>query len=492
MTNLRPYQIDCINNTRAILARLAPHERRVVVQMATGAGKTYTAAELISSAELKGKRTLFVCDTLELVQQALLAFDNYGLSVGVMQAQHARTNPQKLTQVCSQATLSGWLKSNRFDNYQVDLIIHDEAHCQFKVRESLSEKYPNAPVLGLTATPFAKGMGDFYNAIVSAVSMQRLIDDGYLSDYAVYAPSQPSMKGTTLSGGDYKASAAAEKYDNALVADIVQTWLKHGKGRRTLMFACNVAHSKHLVAEFVAAGVNAIHVDGYPDEPDAVEDRFQKINRYRNGEIEILSSVALTTKGFDAPETSCLIVARPTKSLSLHWQILGRVLRTAENKTDAIVLDHAGNTLRHGFPTDITSFELDDSSKPEIKADKREKGERLPVPCTSCSYMKPPGVHACPNCQFAPEKEHGVVNVDGELVEVKAKPEPSRDDMQRFYSELIGAGKNEKACMAIFKRKYKQWPNGLDSKPLPPSDATKRYITSSNIAYARGRKANAA
>jgi len=491
MTELRPYQISTIDNARVALARLPKPERRVVVQMATGAGKTFTAAELISRVESGGKRTLFVCDTLELVEQALKAFDDYGLSVGVMQSQHLRTDPQKLTQVCSQATLSGWLKSGKLDSYQVDLIVHDECHMQYRVRELLSEKYPEAVVIGLTATPFAKGMGDFYKGIVSAVPMQALINDGYLSEYSVYAPSQPAMKGTKLSGGDYKATDAAAKYDNAIVADIVKTWLEHGKGRRTLMFACNVAHSKYLVSEFVAAGVNAVHVDGYPQDENEVHNRFEIIEQYRRGEIEILSSVALTTKGFDAPETSCLVIARPTKSLSLHWQMIGRALRTAEGKSNAIVLDHAGNTLRHGFPTDITDFALNDSSRPEIKADKREKDEPLPVPCAKCSYMKPPGVHACPSCEFAPEKKHGVVNVDGELVEVRAKPEPTKEEKQQFYSELIGSGKNEKACMSIFKRKYKQWPNGLNNNPLPPTQKTKSYITSCNIAYARGR-ANAA
>ena len=494
MTTLRPYQSDTIVRTRQALAALPKSERRMVVQMATGAGKTFTAAELIASAESRGNRTLFVCDTLELVEQALSAFDSYGLNVGVMQSQHERTAPERLTQVCSQATLAGWLKSGKLDGYRADLIVHDECHQQYRVRESLAEKYPNAPVIGLTATPFAKGMGDFYNGVVSAVPMQTLIDDGYLCEYSVYAPSSPNLKGVASSGRDHNPAEAAKRYDNALVADIVNTWLKHGKGRQTLMFACNVAHSKHLVREFVSAGVNAVHVDGYPTDPDAQDDRFEIIEQFRRGEIEILSNVALCTKGFDAPETSCLIIARPTKSLSLHWQILGRGMRIAEGKDDCIVLDHAGNTLKHGFPTDITEFKLDDSSRPELKSDKREKGEPLPVPCPKCSYMKSPGVHVCPICTFAPEKKHGVVNVDGELVEFRSKPEPSHDDMQRFYSEVLGASKTMTEGLAphIFKRRFKRWPDGLNRQAIQPSPETKRYVTSSNIAYHKGKAKHAA
>jgi DNA repair protein RadD len=493
---LHDHQNSAITETRKLLATLPPNERRVVLQMATGAGKTVAAAEIASLAVDKGGRVLFVCDTLELVEQALATFDRYELRTGVMQAKHERTNLVKPVQVCSQATLAGWIKRGKLADYQVDLIIHDESHMQYKVREALCELYPNAVVIGLTATPFAKGMGVFYKGIVSAIPMQELIDKGFLCDYKVFAPSKPNMKGATMSGKDWNPNAAAERYTGDIHADIVKTWKAQGQGRRTLMFACNVLHSKALVAEFVSAGVNAVHVDGYPSDEGAIEDRFQIIQRFREGSIDVLSNVALCTKGFDAPEVSCLVIARPTKSLSLHWQMLGRGLRTAPGKDSCIVLDHAGNALLHGLPTDITEFELCNGTKND--SDKRKKEAPLPVPCGSCGVLKAGGAHLCPNCGFAPEKKNEIVNVDGELIEYKTLIEKKKKEVvftkeqkQEWWSGFLfhqyHRGYSAGWASHIYRKKFGVWPAQLAETRTSPTTEVRSFITSQQIRYVKGK-----
>ncbi len=496
---LRPYQTQAISNLRA---SIASGVRRLILQAATGAGKTMTAAEIIRCCESKGKRTLFVCDSLELVEQALSAFDNYGLDVGVMQAQHIRTDESRLTQVCTAQTLDRRIKSQRyeFEQYPVHLICCDEAHVQHKVRDELAVLYPNAVILGLTATPFSKGLGTFYQTVVSAISMKQLISEGYLSTYRAFAPFVPDMKGVKQTAGDWTKDASAEVYDSQIIGDMVSHWKRHAHDRPTLAFGCNVAHSKAIAAEFASHGIAAAHVDGYGNDADKLE-RERTIERYKSGDIQLLSSVSMLTRGFDAPLTSCLIIARPTKSLSMHLQIVGRGLRTFAGKDDCVILDHAGNFVRHGFPEDITDFTLDLGVKGESK-DKRDKGEKLPVPCPSCQTLKTS--HKCPACGFAPEKQNEIVNVDGELVELSkveaAKPKQfTKEQKQQFYSELLTyaekRGYKHGWAANTYRKRFEVWPVGLVEEKRQVSETTDKYCTSLMIRYAKGKgkaEANAA
>ena len=489
---LRPYQDVAI---KGLAQSLGKGNRRPVLQMATGGGKTLTTAELIRRAEAKGNRTLFICDSLELVEQAVAAFDSYGLQVGVMQGDHYRTDESCLTQVCTAQTLERRIKKQalEFERYPVALIVFDECHVQYAVRDTLAVMYPKAPIIGLTATPFSKGMGSFYNDVISAIPMQDLIDLGYLCPFTAYAPFVPEMKGVKQVAGDWSKDAAAQIYNGELVADIVKTWKKLGKGRPTLAFACNVAHSKFIAEQFQAAGVHAEHVDGYGGSDEAKLARHQKIEAYKAGEIEVLSNVGICTKGFDAPATSCLIIARPTKSLSLHWQIVGRALRTHPSKTESIILDHAGNFVRHGFPTDPIDFELNDGSVDAKKADSRKEGEKLPVPCPACHTLKT--AHKCPACGFAPERQNTIENVDGELVRLdqvkEAKSEKytqaDKDQWLRMFKAYeIGHGKKNGYSLFLYKEKFgaepaTKWPK----KVVSPSEECLSWIKSRNIRYAK-------
>lgn len=486
---LRPYQLEAIDSLRG---SLSSGNKRIVLQAATGSGKTVTAAEIIRSAVAKGHRVLFLCDTLELVDQSVKTFDACGLDVGVMQGDHYRTDESCMVQVCTPQTISARLKRQRsnFEQYPVGLILLDECHVVYKARDALAEIYPHAPVIGLSATPFTKGLGVFYRDVVEMISMRWLIDNGYLSDYSAFAPDIPDMSGVKRSGDDYQADSAAEvMQEGQLVGSILDTWRKHSSDRKTIVFACNVAHSKALAQSFKDAGILCEHVDGYPVSADASERRAQRaevIDSFREGRIQVLCNVAIATKGFDVPDVECVVLARPTKSEMLLWQMLGRGLRTAPGKDKCIVLDHSGSLLRLGFPEDRTDFTLCDGT-PKSEKKKKERKERLPTPCPSCQVLKPAGVHKCPACGFAPEKRHTVVNIEGELVSLKEaqeREEPwskgkkaSSEVKRQVYSELIAICERNSLRQGWVAHTYKEmfevWPSSQFDW-IPARDVTRQ------------------
>lgn len=502
---LRPYQEGAVNGVRQSLR--AGH-RRVLVQASTGAGKTVTAASIIISSVAKGNRVLFLADTLELVEQAVATFDKWGLDVGVMQGDHYRTDESCMVQVCTPQTISARLKKQRanFEQYPVGLILVDECHVVYKARDSLAEIYPNAPFIGLTATPFTKGLGRFYTDVVEMIPMSTLIDQGYLSDYTAYGPDVPDMTGVAMSGEDYNAGGAAEVMSNQnLVGSILDHWKKYAEGMKTIVFACNVAHSKALSRMFVDAGYSCEHVDGYPTSADAAErkaERFEIIERFRKGETQILCNVAIATKGFDVPDIGCIVLAKPTKSEMLLWQMVGRGLRTAEGKDGCVVLDHGGSLLRLGFPEDRTDFSLCDGTK-KTSDKKKERQERLPTPCPACSFLRPAGVHKCPKCNFAPERQHEVVNIDGELVPLKTaqameKPwnagsKATKEVKQQVYSELVRIcedhGKKKGWVGHTYREMFEIWPKGLDwTASNHVSRDVEKFVTNKNAKFRRQMK----
>jgi len=493
--DLRPFQLEAFQKLRH---SIATGHRRPLLQSATASGKTVIASHIIRSATEKGHRTLFVVDNLELVEQAIETFERNYMKVGVMQGMHEKTDTLHKVQVCTAQTLTARIKNKPKlwgpENYRVGLIIHDEAHVQYKVRDQLAELYPDVVTIGLSATPFAKGLGKFYDDLIIAKPIQELIDEEYLVPFRVFAPSEPDLKGVSMnSKGDYKDDEAAKKYTQTLIADIADTWLKRAKGRPTIGFACNVAHSKEMAKEFVSRGINAVHIDGYGGNQDAKEYRQSVVQKFKAGEIDVLWNVGIATKGFDAPIASCIIDAGPTKSLTKHVQKFGRGLRTYYGKEDCIVLDHSGNCARNGFPTDINISTLDDGKKGIVNSlDRRKKEAALPKVCSGCSYVKPPGVHQCPSCGFAPEKRSKVKMVDGELVEIKPlkKKKHDRKDMIRWYSEFLFYAENKGFSKGWayhkFRSKFGQDPprKGIYQAKGISADV-KGYIQMKNIAYAK-------
>ncbi len=477
---LRPYQLSAID---ALHREFVAGHKRVVLQLPTGAGKTAIAAEMIKRSVAKGRRCLFIADRIELIDQTSRRFDLDGIPHGVIQADHERVQPWQPVQVCSIQTLA----RRRFPDAR--LVIVDECHSQYAAMNNIMEKWSNVPMVGLSATPWAKGMGKHWQSLVVGATTSELIAGGYLVPFTVFGPPGPDLRGVHTTAGDFNQHELGDAVNRPkLVGDIVTTWLRRGEDRQTIVFAVNIAHSKAITAEFVAHGVKAEHIDAYSD----TDERRAVLARFKAGETKIVSSVDILSKGFDEPSASCLIAARPTKSLMLHVQQVGRVLRPAPLKADAIILDHAGNTARLGFVTDDLPTTLDDGERK--KGEPPEKKESLPTPCPACHFMKDAGVHECPECGFAPERKNKVVAVPGDL---KRYEVADMTEKLRWYAMLKYVAERKpnwrpNAAEVKFRAKFGTWPPfPSDTPTMPPDDAVSNWLTADRIRFAKAcAKAN--
>lgn len=486
---MRPYQIESLN---AIRQGIRSGAKAQVLQLATGAGKTVIASEIMKGAQAKGNRAFFIVDSLELIDQAAARFCTDGMAVGVIQGQHEMTDYAQPIQVATIQTLR-----NRWPSLAGRLlpsvVVIDECHVVHQYHEAIIGecRMKGIPVIGLSATPFRKGLGTIFDSLVVGATTKQLTDLGFLVPAICYAPFVPDLKGIKTSGnGDWADDALAELMGDAkIVGDVIEQWFKLAEGRQTIVFAANVAHSRLLCAEFVKRGIKAAHIDGYERDMSV---RTSIIKSFRNGDINVLCNVAVLTKGFDAPETSCVVLARPTKSLMLHIQQIGRGLRTAQGKENLIIIDHAGNCLRNGLPTDQLPEELDDG-KLERNLDRKEKDKKEPVmkPCVSCGYLSTK--HVCPSCGFKPELRKDVEVIDGELYEItsglKRKFEPA--EIRVLYSELLGYAIKKGYARGWAWHKCKEYcgtaPRETQQiKPTEPSVITLGVIKHMTIKAAKG------
>jgi DNA repair protein RadD len=478
LDGLRPYQIDALENLRDGIRN---GFRRQVLQLPTGSGKTRVAAAITELVRSKGKRVLFLADRIELIDQASMRFDAEGIDHGIIQGQHFRWHPELPVQIGTIQTLL-----NR-EAMKFDLIVVDECHAGGKRLNDWITKQ-DAVVIGLSATPWAKGLGKIYQRLIVGTRVRELIEMGFLVDVEAYAPSTPDLSGVKVVAGEWVESELAKAVDTPrLVGDIVTTWIQYGEGRQTIVFGVDVAHSKHIVEQFRAAGVDAAHVDGYEN----AEARRDTIRRFRNGQLRLISNVGILDKGFDVPEASCIVMARPIRSsLMLHIQQIGRVMRPAPGKTNAIILDHAGNLLRHGFPTDELPEELDDGKK-KAKAEAKPQ-EKQPKLCPKCKAVKRPGVHVCPKCGFAPERQNEVFHEAGELAKVERKPKLSTIDKADLYAQIKFVqeerGRKDGWAAHKFREITGVWPNHYrDVEPKPASTEVRNKLRSLDIAFAKAK-----
>lgn len=275
-----------------------------------------------------------------------------------------------------------------------------------------------------------------------------------------------------------------------LVADTVSTWLKLGEDRPTLCFAVDRAHARKLASQFEAAGVPT----GYVDMDTPADERRRIGDRLKNGQIKVVCNVYTLTTGVDW-DVRCIILARPTKSEMLFVQIIGRGLRTAEGKDDCLILDHSDTTLRLGFVDDIHHETLDTGRHQKGTGQARERQLSLPKECPACSRLKPAGVHKCPSCGFAPERQSNIEEQQGELIALKgkrrSKAEATPHSPQEVFSMLLWLqrekGYSPNYAKAKFLDRYERWPDGLYRTLLAPDAAFMNWIKSQNIRWAKGK-----
>ena len=278
----------------------------------------------------------------------------------------------------------------RRDVGQYDLLILDEAHCLHASHRRLIERMPDARVLGLTATPCrldGAPLSDLADVLVCGPTMQALTDDGWLVPAVVYSAPTPDLAGVTMRGGEYDAARLQLAYRRPrLVGSVPEQWQRLAAGRRTVLFAAGVDHSRDCVAALQAAGVRALHVDGTTLDAE----RAAAFDALRRHEIDVLSNVGIAIEGLDIPEVSAIYWARATASLPVWLQGCGRGLRPAEGKSDCVIIDAGGNVWRHGLPADAREWSLE--GKPRRKAQ--------PDPLHTCQQCLAvwQGPRQCPRC----------------------------------------------------------------------------------------------
>jgi DNA repair protein RadD len=482
-----PHQHEAI---RLLRESLSSGKRRPIIQAPTGFGKTLLAAMIVEGALAKGNRVIFVVPALSLIDQTVQAFYEEGITeVGVIQANHHMTDYSKPVQVASVQTLM------KRDIPKAAVVVIDEVHRDYTFLKAwmAQPEWEKVIFIGLSATPWTKGLGKHWDDLIIAETTQGLIAKGFLSPFRVFASAHPDLRGVKTVAGDYHEGQLAEVMGGkSLVAGVVETWLAKGENRPTFCFAVDCAHAQKLQLEFEAAGVACGYMDAYTERAD----RNHMKAAFEHGDIKVICNVGVLTTGIDW-DVRCLIMARPTKSEILYVQMIGRGLRTASGKTDCTIFDHADNAIRLGFVTDIHHTELN-TGKKENGVEQKKAKPKLPKECPSCTFMKPVGVHKCPNCGFEPVKVSNVQTIDGELVEYTGgkqrmkKREYTHAEKQLWYSGFLYIEKEKgyKPGWAAwqYKSKLKVWPRGLSEIAGFPTVEVSNYVRSRQIAYAKSKR----
>ena len=413
---LRDYQADAIE---ALRHGIRDGMRRQVLVAPTGAGKTVIASHLLREADRKGSYALFLVDRVSLVDQTSATLDRYGIDHGVVQADHPRWEPHLNVQVCSIQTLA----KRRLPRTPA-LICYDECHVRFGATMKFMDSLPNCIRIGLTATPFTKGMGNDWDRAVNVRTTRSLIDGGHLVLPKIYIAKSPDDADLGLNSYGEFSDSSATAAGIQIVGDVVQEWISKtaehfGGPVKTIVFAATVEHGRELCAAFSAAGFNFQQIS-YMDRDD--DERRQKIEEFRRPDsvIDGLVSCGVLTRGFDVPDVRCGISCRPyRKSLSSHMQEIGRVMRPHGEGKTAIWLDHSGNIERFGMDMfdvwDNGAGELDHATTLDTKPRERQQQERDKPKCPECSGALRGNTCLC--CGWERPARSGIVNVDGEMRE---------------------------------------------------------------------------
>jgi DNA repair protein RadD len=497
MTELRPYQQDIIDqfDNACVTSGIS----KVIIVAPTGSGKTVIGSEIVRRAVTDGKRVLFLAHRREIVMQTSAKLKDNGIEHGIIMAGEF-TSPLELVQVAAIQTLyARAARRNKIALPQADLIVADECHhAPAKTWTKIIAAYPNAILLGLTATPCrgdGRGLGGLFEKILECPQVAELIEQKHLVGTRTYAPPPPDLKGIKVQAGDYVEKQLAARMDQPkLVGDIVSHWHRFAEGRQTVVFATGVHHSVHIRDEFIKSGVTCEHLDG----STAKNERDRILARLKSGETRIVTNCMVLTEGWDMPEIGCCVLARPTKKIGLYRQMIGRVLRPAGGKLDAIIIDHAGACFVHGFAEDPIEWTLDPDrpAKNKTHSKRGEGGSRL-VDCSQCGALRTGG-EACRHCGFLPApKPKRLEVVDGHLGLVSNGSAQARtfapEEMHEWHCQLawIAEQRNYKPGWVAhqYKTKFGAWPPRGQVVPVQPTYEVAAWVKSRQIAYAKARAA---
>jgi DNA repair protein RadD len=453
----RNYQAAAIDACRA---HVSAGVRRILLCAPCGSGKTVLSSAIIHSARAGfSARVLFVVDRVELINQTVRQLARWGVTeVGVIRADDERTNPLMPVQVATIQTL------NRRALPAADIVFCDEAHLAAGASwRKMIEFYPDATILGLTATPTrldGKPLGDIFEVLHLVAPYSRMIEDHHIVAPRCFGVEHaPDLSKVKTVVGDYDLKGLEDALCGAQVlGDTVSEYQARAEGRRTVVFAVTVAHSRALAQRFADAGVRVAHVDANTPE----EERADVGRRLRAGELDVLCNVSVLSTGWDEPCVKCMILARPTKSLSLYLQMSGRVLRPWNEFTPPerswlpedgpslvpILIDQGENIDRFGSPHADRKWSLTSAA---------EMTEKKPTRCIKCrAYIKH---YPCPECGYAPPVTPREVR---EAPDVKIGERTFVDPMRALFDKSLKEAQKKGFkpgyASAKVKEAYGDWP----------------------------------
>lgn len=481
MLQLRDYQEEAIQKLREGFA--AGH-RSQLLYLGTGGGKTEIAIAMLEAAKKKGSKAAMILDRIVLCDQTSRRLDKYSVDHGVLQSGHWRYKPYEQIQVCSAQTLE-----KRGDFPGLDLLVVDECHAQRRQTIQFIKDNPHIKVVGLSASPFTKGLGSTYSNVVSPVTTKQLVDRGSLVPLRVFIAKEVNMEGAKKVAGEWSQAEASER-GMKITGDVVLEWSKKvreifdGNPVKTIVFASGVAHGADLASKFQDIGYNFVSLS-YKDDD---EYKRNVIDDFAKPDSKIIGLIAcdILTKGFDNEYVQIGISARPfSKSFSSHVQQMGRVLRAnqsnPEAKPFAVWLDHSGNYLRFRqdweelYENGVT--ELDDG-KEKTKKEPSEK-EKKESKCHACGALWPKGSDTCYSCGAVRERKNLVHEVNGMMEELSGSA--PKESKQQFWNQMMWyikvQGWSRGRAANTYKEKFGVWPRSLsDTTPAMPSDDTRKFV----------------
>lgn len=450
MFELREYQKKAIENVRNAF-KAGAHAPLLVAPC--GMGKTVIFTHITAAMAQRGRRVTILVHRRELIAQASRKLTQAGVDHGIIAAGTPATFAP--IQVASVQTLIRRLE----DAPAPDLLIIDEAHhAAAGSWNRILEHWPDALRLGVTATPArldGRGLRDNFDVIVHGPTVADLTAAGYLAPFKLYAPPQVAdLSAIPTRAGDFASDATAAAMDKpSITGDAIDHYRRICHGVPAIAFCCTTAHAENVAAQFRTAGFSSQAILG----TTPIAQRDQQLKDLASGAIQVLTSVDVISEGTDVPAVTAAILLRPTASLGLYLQQIGRILRPAPDKANAIVLDHVGNIHRHGWPDDLRTWSLD--SKPRRQRDNAPAPTVRTCPVCFAAFKPQP---ACPCCGAPSElTQREIQQRDGELQELERRTQRRQQGTARSLKELIHIGQQRGMQNPIGWAKHVFYARGL-------------------------------
>jgi DNA repair protein RadD len=426
---LRPYQHQAVEQIRQAYRQ---GHRAVLFVLPTGGGKTVVFSHIAEQAAARGNRICVLVHRQELLRQASASLSALGVRHGLIAANRSMDLSAPV-QVASVQTLARRLRHIPADLFQL-LVIDEAHHSNAGTWAKVLQHFGSARVLGVTATPCrsdGRGLGEHYQALVMGPTPAELTEQGFLAAARVLAPPGPSMMSLRKRMGDYDLAQAGQILQaGQALGDTLSHYRRYLDGQTAIAFCCSVAHAEAVAELFNRHGVAAASIDGTMDSST----REQLLGDLGAGRLKVLTSCQLIGEGVDVPSVAGAILLRPTQSVSLHLQMIGRCLRPQPGKT-AVILDHVGNVLRLGHHLEEREWSLDGVARRD-----REKSPSVKI-CPKCFAALPSAKPICPDCghEFVAERRE-LVHVDGELEEITTVSRKREQARATTLQDLIQVG----------------------------------------------------